>query len=84
MRGLSLTVFAFGAFCLAPGARAQEADEGAGPDLDFLEYLGAWQAEDDEWLVIEEWHKDNGAAEDGRGKDDGEGEKPERQRNEND
>jgi hypothetical protein len=28
------------------------------PDLDFLEYLGAWVEEDDEWLV-EEWRKDN-------------------------
>ena len=32
-----------------------------GPDLDFLEYLGAWAEEDDEWLAIEEWQKDNGA-----------------------
>lgn len=46
------------------GARAQEAaPEPAepGPDLDFLEYLGAWAEEDDEWLAIEEWRKDNAA-----------------------
>jgi hypothetical protein len=29
-----------------------------GPDLDFLEYLGTWAEEDDEWLAIEEWEKD--------------------------
>jgi hypothetical protein len=28
------------------------------PELDFLEYLGAWAEEDDEWLAIEEWRKD--------------------------
>jgi hypothetical protein len=43
------------------GVQAQEADQGPGPDLDFLEYLGAWAEEDDEWLAIEEWEKDNGA-----------------------
>ena len=31
------------------------------PDLDFLEYLGAWAEDDDEWLAIEEWRKDNAA-----------------------
>jgi hypothetical protein len=31
------------------------------PDLDFLEYLGAWAEEDDEWLAIEEWRKGNAA-----------------------
>jgi hypothetical protein len=29
------------------------------PDLDFLEYLGAWVEDDDEWLAIEEWRKDD-------------------------
>ena len=29
------------------------------PDLDFLEYLGAWAEGDDEWIAIEEWRKDN-------------------------
>jgi hypothetical protein len=32
-----------------------------GPDLDFLEYLGTWAEEDDEWLAIEEWQKDDAA-----------------------
>ena len=32
---------------------------------DFLEYLGAWAEEDDEWLAIEEWQKEIGADSDG-------------------
>ncbi len=52
------------AFRLA-NAQGQEADQGPdqeqSPDLDFLEYLGTWAEEDDEWLAIEEWEKDNGA-----------------------
>ena len=47
---------------VAFGRRAQEADPDApepGPDLDFLEYLGAWAEDDDEWLAIEEWQKDH-------------------------
>lgn len=45
-------------------ARAQEVERerrDAAPDLDFLEYLGAWAGDDDEWLAIEEWRKDNAA-----------------------
>jgi hypothetical protein len=43
-------------------AQAQDAQrQEPGPDLDFLEYLGAWAEEDDEWIAIEEWQKDNGA-----------------------
>ncbi len=46
-------------------AQGQEADQGPdqeqSPDLDFLEYLGTWAEEDDEWLAIEEWEKDTGA-----------------------
>jgi len=26
--------------------------------LDFLEYLGAWAEDDDEWLAIEQWQKE--------------------------
>ena len=54
--------------------RAQEAGperREAAPDLDFLEYLGAWAEDDDEWLAIEEWRKDNAAdvEKDARAKD---------------
>jgi hypothetical protein len=43
------------------GAQAQEAEEAPAPDLDFLEYLGAWAGDDDEWLVIEEWERGSSA-----------------------
>ena len=41
--------------------QAQEAEQPPAPDLDFLEYLGAWAEDDDEWLAIEEWQKDETA-----------------------
>jgi hypothetical protein len=52
-------------------AEAQEAEPPAppGPDLDFLEYLGAWAEEDDEWLAIEEWQKDQAADRDSDAKE---------------
>jgi hypothetical protein len=55
MRNLRASVLAIGVFALA-APQAQESDV---PDLDFLEYLGSWQAEDDEWLAIAEWEKGN-------------------------
>jgi len=63
MRKLGSTVLALGGLWLLPDARAQEAEQPPAPDLDFLEYLGAWAATDDEWLAIEEWQKDNGSRE---------------------
>jgi hypothetical protein len=63
MRRISAALLAFGCWWLT-GARAQEAEQQrpeAGPELDFLEYLGAWAEEDDEWLAIEEWQKEIGA-----------------------
>ena len=63
MRKLGSAVLALG--CWLAGAQAQESqpeqEPEPGPDLDFLEYLGAWAEEDDEWLAIEEWEKDNKA-----------------------
>jgi hypothetical protein len=56
MRKSAALVVAIGSCCTALGARAQEGDA---PELDFLEYLGSWQADDDEWLAIAEWEKDN-------------------------
>ena len=41
------------------------------PDLAFLEYLGSWQGDDDEWLAIKEWDQDaarNGKPPDARAK----------------
>jgi hypothetical protein len=53
------TLLALGGWWWIAGAHAQEAQEEQGPDLDFLEYLGAWAEDDDEWHAIEEWQKDN-------------------------
>jgi hypothetical protein len=60
MRSLWLARLALGCSWLTSmGAQAQETEPSPpGPDLDFLEYLGAWAEEDDEWLAIEEWQKD--------------------------
>jgi hypothetical protein len=62
MRKLWFALSALGCWWLT-GAHAQQAEpaEPPGPDLDFLEYLGAWAEEDDEWLAIEEWEKDQAA-----------------------
>ena len=58
MRSVRAAVLALGC-CWLTAAPAQEAEpEAPGPDLDFLEYLGAWAEEDDEWLAIEEWQRD--------------------------
>jgi hypothetical protein len=84
MRRIVSALLAAGGVWLARGAAAQPPADAA-PDLEFLEYLGSWQADDDEWLAIREWEKDNPPAdEDGaHGKDDG-GAPPERSRNDND
>ena len=42
----------------APPPRATPPKD-AVPDLAFLEYLGSWQGDDDEWLAIKEWDQDN-------------------------
>jgi hypothetical protein len=65
MRRIRPAVLALACWWLA-AIRAQEvepprAPPEPGPDLDFLEYLGAWAEEDDEWLAIEELQKDLGA-----------------------
>jgi hypothetical protein len=41
-------------------APAPERGQDPAPDLDFLEYLGTWAEEDDEWLAIETWQRDVG------------------------
>jgi hypothetical protein len=62
-----------GALCFVRGAAAQppaqpapprpappksSAPKNAVPDLAFLEYLGSWQGDDDEWIAIKEWDQD--------------------------
>jgi|KBSSwiStaDraftv2_1062776.scaffolds.fasta_scaffold449757_2 hypothetical protein len=60
MRKLASTMVALGAAWVAPGAPAQGKDAAAEPPgLDFLEYLGSWQADDKEWYEIAEWDKEN-------------------------
>jgi hypothetical protein len=79
MRSVRAAVLALGC-CWLTGLSAQETEPAEpGPELDFLEYLGAWAEEDDEWLAIEEWQKDNAAApdEDPEGSERREGEEDE-------
>jgi hypothetical protein len=45
--------------CWLAGAHAQQRGEEPAPDLDFLEYLGAWAEDDEEWIAIQELEKDN-------------------------
>jgi hypothetical protein len=47
------------ACCGLIGAQEQAPETEAAPDVEFLEYLGAWAGSDDEWLAIEEWEKDD-------------------------
>jgi hypothetical protein len=88
MRAIAAALLA-GGLWLARGAQGQQpaappAD--ALPDLEFLEYLGSWQADDDEWLAIREWEKDNPpAGESGEADENDDGRKPPvRSRNEDD
>jgi len=39
----------------AAAQETQEVQETEDPGLDFLEYLGSWQEEDEEWLIVAEW-----------------------------
>ena len=81
MRRIGAALLALGCWWLT-GALAQETERRRPPEptpeLDFLEYLGAWAEEDDEWLAIEEFRRDIGAEED----DDTE--KPESERDDDD
>jgi hypothetical protein len=73
-----ITAALIGALCFVRGAAAQPPlpphatsprppAKNAAPDLDFLEYLGSWQGDDDEWLAIKEWDQD-GASKDAAAK----------------
>jgi hypothetical protein len=89
MRGIVSALLAAGGLWLARGAHAQQAPApppvDAAPDLEFLEYLGSWQAADDEWLAIREWEKDNPPAGADEADEEDDGVKPPvRSRNEND
>jgi hypothetical protein len=74
MRRLGRVALALG--CWLARAQAQEVQPeqtpAPGPELDFLEYLGAWAEEDDEWLALEEWEKDNRADAEAEAEEDAE------------
>jgi hypothetical protein len=87
MRRVAATLCAIGGLWLARAGYAQDAKPAPAPptppatpttpDLDFLEYLGAWQETDEEWLVSEQWQKDHRAgAERKRAADKADGKKP--------
>lgn len=61
MRGIKAALLLLGCSWVT-GIRAQEVEpeprQQPAPDLDFLEYLGTFAEEDEEWLAIEEWRKD--------------------------
>jgi hypothetical protein len=63
MRALRPALLLLGCCSLAAvrGQQVEPERREPAPDLDFLEYLGAWAEDDDEWLAIEEWRKDNAA-----------------------
>ena len=37
------------------------ADEQEVPDMEFLEYLGSWQGDDEEWLAVSDWDANSDA-----------------------
>jgi len=82
MRKIAATLCAAGGLWFARAAHAQDAkpeppvESPTTPDLDFLEYLGAWQENDEEWLVSEQWQKDRAGAERKRAADKADGKKP--------
>ena len=86
MRKVAATLCAVGGLWLARAPHAQDAkpSPSAPPDLDFLEYLGAWQGNDEEWLISEQWQKDRAGAERRRAADKVEGKKPGQTRNDDD
>ena len=57
MRRLRTAALALCGFALVRALPAQErapAPNETPPDLEFLEYLGSWQASDEEWFAIKE------------------------------
>lgn len=79
MRGIVGALLAAGSWWLVRGAQAQQPAPPSAdvpPDLEFLEYLGSWQADDAEWLAIREWDKENPPASEDEADEKGDGDKP--------
>ncbi|HVY65383.1 MAG TPA: hypothetical protein VHH11_11240 [Gammaproteobacteria bacterium] len=82
MRKVAATLCAVGGLWFARTVHAQDTKTPPpSPDLDFLEYLGAWQDNDDEWLISEQWEKDRAGADRRRAADTADGKKPGQARN---
>jgi len=92
MRKVAATLCAVGGLWFARAVHAQDAKPAtpapkpaapapSAPDLDFLEYLGAWQGNDEEWLVSEQWQKDRTGR---RAAEKADGSKPGQARNDDD
>jgi hypothetical protein len=90
MRKVAAMLCAVGGVWLARPVYAQDAKpqptppSSATPDLDFLEYLGAWQENDEEWLVSEQWQKDRVGAKRRGAADKPDGKQPGQARNDDD
>jgi hypothetical protein len=92
MRTFVATLCAVGGLWFARAVHAQEAKPAptppvappTTPDLDFLEYLGAWQENDEEWLVSEQWQKDRADARRKRAADKADGKSPGQARKDDD
>jgi hypothetical protein len=82
MQRVSRAALALGC-CWLAAADAQQEEQESAPDLEFLEYLGAWAEGDEEWLAIEEWRKDNAEDVD-RGEQEREEQRQERENHEDD
>lgn len=54
---VAAAALALGWWMAGAEGQEQEPETAPPPALDFLEYLGAWAGDDDEWLAIEEWEK---------------------------
>jgi len=86
MRKVAAALCAVGGLWFARAAHTQDTKPAPAPDLDFLEYLGAWQENDEEWLVSEQWQKDRAGAERKRAADKAkaDGKQPGQARNDDD
>jgi len=92
MRRVAATLCAVGGLWFARPVHAQDAKAAPTaperppptPDLDFLEYLGAWQENDEEWLVSEQWQKGRAGAQHKGAADKPDGKKPGQARNDDD
>lgn len=58
--------FAIAAAATLTASVACADDDAEELDVEFLEYLGSWEAGDDEWVIAERWREDDDGRVDGR------------------